>query len=147
MDIEGLGYQTIMALIEQRVARRMSADIYFLQPDQLAELEGFGDKSIANLMAAIDASRHRPLPNVLSALGIPHVGVCAAQVLAQEVGSLDKLRTMSAEELEAIEGIGPVIAQAIASYFSERANLDVLDRLQEGGLDPEPPQGAGGGSI
>jgi DNA ligase (NAD+) len=139
MDIEGLGYQTIIALIEREWLGDVS-DIYFLQPDQLAELEGFGTKSIDNLMKAIDASRRRPLTNVLTALGIPHVGFSAAQVLAEEVGSLDKLRAMSGEDLEAVEGIGPIIAQAIASYFSEPRNLAVLDRLKEGGLDPVPPK-------
>ena len=138
MDIEGFGYQTIIALIDKGWLNDV-ADIYFLKPDQLAELEGWGKKSISNLMAAIDASRRRPLTNVLVALGITHVGYSAAQVLAQEVGSLDKLRTMSASELEAIEGIGPVIAQAIAAYFADDRNLAVLDRLKKGGLDPVPP--------
>jgi DNA ligase (NAD+) len=138
MDIEGLGYQTIITLIERGWLKDVS-DIYFLQPEQLAQLEGWGEKSISNLMAAIDASRRRPLPNVLTALGIPHVGFAAAQVLAEEVGSLDKLKTMSEQDLEGVEGIGPVIAQAIASFFSEERNLEVLERLKEGGLDPEPP--------
>ena len=138
MDIEGFGYQTIVALIDKGRLEDVS-DIYSLKPEQLAELEGWGEKSISNLMAAIDSSRRRPLTNVLIALGITHVGYSAAQVLAQELGSLDKLRTMSAGELEAIEGIGPVIAQAIADYFADDRNLAVLDRLKEGGLDPVPP--------
>ncbi len=139
LDIEGFGYQTIVALIENGWLEDVS-DIYFIEPDQLAELEGWREKSISNLMKAIDASRRRPLTNVLIALGITHVGYSAAQVLAQEVGSLDKLRTMNAEELEAIEGIGPVIAQAIADYFADDRNLAVLDHLKEGGLDPMPPK-------
>jgi len=139
MDIEGLGYQTIMALIEHGWLEDVS-DIYFLTREQLAELEGFGDKSIDNLMTAIDRSRRRPLTNVLMALGVPHVGGAAAHLLAQEVGSLDKLRVMTAEDLDSIEGIGPIIAEAIAAYFTEERNLQVLDRLKEGGVDPVPPK-------
>jgi len=146
MDIEGFGYQTIVALIENRWLNDVS-DIYFIEPDQLAQLEGWGEKSISNLMQAIDASRRRPLTNVLIALGITHVGYSAAQLLAQEVGSLDKLRTMTAEDLDAIEGIGPVIAQAIADYFADERNLKVLDRLKEGGLDPEPPKARAEGPL
>jgi DNA ligase (NAD+) len=146
MDIEGLGYQTIMTLIDRGWLKDVS-DIYFLRPEQLAELEGWKEKSIGNLMTAIDASRRRPLPNVLTALGIPHVGFSAAQVLAEEVGPLDKLRAMSAAELEAIEGIGPIIAEAIAQYFAEPRNLAVIDRLQQGGLDPELPKARAEGPL
>ena len=138
MDIEGLGYQTIIALIEKGWLEDVS-DIYFLRPEQLAELEGFGQKSIDNLMDAIDASRRRPLANVLIALGIPHVGGAAARALALETRSLDRLRNMSQEELEALEGIGPIIAASIASFFADDRNQQVLDRLKEGGLDPEVP--------
>jgi DNA ligase (NAD+) len=138
MDIEGLGYQTIIALIERGHLRDVS-DIYFLTREQLAELEGFGEKSIDNLMNAIQASRKRPLAALLRALGIPHVGGAASEVLAQEVRSLEKLETMSAAELDSIEGIGPIIAEAIASFFGERRNRQVIARLREGGVKPVPP--------
>jgi DNA ligase (NAD+) len=138
MDIEGLGYQTIITLLEKGWLRDVS-DIYFLKPEQLAELEGWGDKSITNLMNAIEESRTRPLEAFLRALGIPHVGGAASQILAEEVGSLEKLETMTAEDLEAIEGIGPIIAEAIAAYFAEKRNRDVLARLREGGVEPAPP--------
>jgi DNA ligase (NAD+) len=138
MDIEGFGYQTIVTLLEKGWLRDVS-DIYFLKPEQLAELEGWGDKSIANLMNAINESRTRPLEAFLRALGIPHVGGAASQILAEEVGSLEKLETMTADELEAIEGIGPIIAEAIESYFAEERNRAVLARLREGGVKPAPP--------
>ena len=138
MDIEGLGYQTIVTLLERGWLRDV-ADIYFLEPEQLAELEGWGPRSIDNLMKAIDGSRTRPLSSLLSALGIPHVGSTAAELLASEVGSLEVLENMSAEELEAIEGIGPIIAMSIASFFSEPRNREVLDRLRAGGLRPTGP--------
>jgi DNA ligase (NAD+) len=138
MDIEGLGYQTIVTLLEKDWLRDVS-DIYFLKPEQLAELEGWGDKSIGNLMKAIDESRTRPLEAFLRALGIPHVGGAASEVLAEEVGSLEKLESLTAAELEAIEGIGPIIAEAIEAYFAEERNLAVLARLREGGVEPAPP--------
>ena len=138
MDIEGLGYQTIITLMDKGWLNDVS-DIYYLKPEQLAELEGWGEKSIDNLMRAIDASRTRPLSNFLTALGIPHVGFAAAQTLALEVGSLDKLATMTAEDYEVVEGIGPVIAEAIAAYFEEPRNRQVLDRLRAGGVNPRPP--------
>jgi DNA ligase (NAD+) len=138
MDIEGLGYQTIVALIDKGWLKDVS-DIYFLTREQLLELEGFGEKSVDNLMKSIDASRTRPLSNLLRALGIPHVGSTAAEILALEVGSLEKLESMSVEELEAIEGIGPIIAEAIASFFADKRNRAVLQRLREGGVKPVPP--------
>jgi DNA ligase (NAD+) len=138
MDIEGLGYQTIVALIERDRLKDVS-DIYFLTEKDFEDIEGFGEKSIHNLLTSIDESRRRPLVNLLRALGIPHVGGTAAEVLALEVGSLEKLESMSAEELEAIEGIGPVIAQSIAAFFGEHRNREVLDRLRAGGVEPKPP--------
>jgi DNA ligase (NAD+) len=139
MDIEGLGYQTIIMLLENGWVNDV-ADIYFLRPEQFEGIEGWGEKSIENLFHAIDESRTRPLASFLTALGIPHVGYAAAEVLAQEVGSLEKLETMTAEELEAVEGIGPVIAVAIASFFAEKRNRGVLRRLREGGARPQPPE-------
>jgi DNA ligase (NAD+) len=138
MDIEGFGYQTIQMLIELGHLRDVS-DIYFLKPEVFEGREGWGEKSITKLMSAIDDSRRRPLAALLRALGIPHVGGAASEVLAQEVGSLEKLETMTEADFEAIEGIGPIIAQSIASYFAEPRNREVLDRLREGGVAPVPP--------
>jgi DNA ligase (NAD+) len=137
MDIEGLGYQTIITLIEKGWLKDV-ADIYYLAPEQLAELEGWGDKSIGNLMKAIDGSRRRPLTNLLRALGIPHVGYSAAEVIAAEVGSLERLQAMSADELEQLDGVGRVIAESIAAFFAELRNTEVLDKLRAGGVAPIP---------
>ncbi|MGH2808811.1 MAG: helix-hairpin-helix domain-containing protein, partial [Actinomycetota bacterium] len=138
MDIEGFGYQTIITLLELDKIADVS-DIYFLTPEDFEGLEGWGEISITKLMKAIDGSRTRPLANFLMALGIPHVGGAAAETLALEVRSIDKLADMSAEELVAIEGIGPIIANAIAAYFDEPRNRGVLERLRKGGVDPKPP--------
>ena len=139
MDIEGLGYQTIIMLLEKGWVRDLG-DIYFLTPERFDGLEGWGAKSIENLMASIDASRTRPLAAFITALGIPHVGYSAAEVLAEEIGSLERLESMTEEELEAVEGIGPVIAQSIASFFAELRNREVLDKLRAGGVKPTPPE-------
>jgi DNA ligase (NAD+) len=140
LDIEGLGYQTIIALIDRGHLKDV-ADIYSLTPEALAELDGFAEKSIDNLMKAIDRSRSRPLGAVLTGLSIPHVGGTTAYQVAAEVGSIDKLKTMTAGELEALEGIGPIIASSIETFFSQDRNVAVLERLQRAGLDPkEEPQ-------
>ncbi len=138
MDIEGLGYQTIITLIEKGWLNDV-ADIYHLKREQLAELEGWGEKSIDNLMKAIESSKTRSLGNFLIALGIPHVGGATAFAIAREVGALDKLRKMTAAELEALEDIGPVVAEGIATYFGEPRNSEVIDRLLEAGVEPKPP--------
>jgi DNA ligase (NAD+) len=146
MDIEGLGYQTVMAMIERGFLQDFG-DVYFLTREQVGELEGFGEKSIDNLMTAIEKSRTRDLGNVIAALGIPMVGSTVAQLLAREVRSLEKLEEMSAEELEAIEGIGPIMASAIASFFAEPRNREIIQKLRDGGVTPVPPPQAKEGPL
>jgi DNA ligase (NAD+) len=146
MDIEGLGYQTIIALTEKGWLEDVG-DIYALTPDRIAELEGFADKSIANLMAAIEASKKRPFANLLFGLGIRHVGGTAAQVIAQEVGSLDRLQEMTAPELEALEGIGPVIARSLETFFAQPRNLEVIAKLRRAGLNFRAPPRPRGGPL
>ena len=146
MDIEGLGYKTIIMLLDKGWVTDVS-DIYFLTPELFEGLEGWKSKSIDNLMKSIDESRTRPLASFLTALGIPHIGFSAAEVLAEEVGSLDKLESMTEEDFEAVEGIGPVIAQSLSSFFAEGRNRAVLDRLRAGGVKPTPPEPRKEGSL
>jgi DNA ligase (NAD+) len=146
MDIEGLGYKTIIAMTEREWLNDIS-DIYYLRREQLEELEGFGEKSIDNLMSAIERSKTRSLGNLLVGLSIPHVGGTAAFDIAAEVGSLDKLRVMSAEDLQALEGIGPTIAASIETFFAQERNLAVIDRLKAAGLDPQAPSRKRGGAL
>jgi DNA ligase (NAD+) len=136
MDIEGLGYQTITALTERGWLKDVG-DIYSLTSEQLGELDGFGEKSIDNLMTAIERSKSRPLGNVLIGLGIRHVGGTGAFQIAREAGSLAKLQEMSAEELVAMEGIGPVIAESVATFFAQDRNRAVIEKLRAAGVDPE----------
>ena len=146
MDIEGLGYQTVMAMIEKGFLQDFG-DVYYLTREQVGELEGFGEKSIDNLMTAIEKSRSRDLGNVIAALGIPMVGSTVAQLLAREVRSLEKLENMSADELESIEGIGPIMAQSIASFFDEPRNREIIQKLRDGGVKPVPPPEAKEGPL
>ncbi|HET7482909.1 MAG TPA: NAD-dependent DNA ligase LigA [Actinomycetota bacterium] len=146
MDIEGLGYQTVFAMVERGWLKDYG-DIYFLTAEQVGELEGFKDKSITNLMTAIENSRTRDLGRVITALGIPLVGGTVANLLAREVRSLEKLADMTEEELVAIEGIGPIIARSIASFFAEPRNREVLEKLRAGGVKPVPPPAAKEGPL
>ncbi|MCA1676594.1 MAG: NAD-dependent DNA ligase LigA, partial [Actinobacteria bacterium] len=134
MDIEGLGYQTIYALITKGFLRD-PGDIYSLTKDQLLELEGFADKSVTNLLEGIEKSKKRPLANLLIALSILHVGGAAAEELAAEAGSLERLQEMSYEELLAMEGIGPVIAASVIAFFAQERNIEVLDKLRRAGVN------------
>ncbi len=138
MDIEGLGYQTLQLFVSKGWLNDYG-DIYFLDPEWLVGLEGWGEKSISNLMESIDRSRTRELGRVITALGIPMVGSTVAESLAEEVGSLEKLQDMTAEELVALEGIGPIIAQSAASFFGEERNRAILEKLGAGGVRPTPP--------
>ena len=136
MDIEGLGYQTIIALTDRDWLNDIG-DIYSLTSEHLAQLEGFGEKSIDNLMTAIERSKSRSLGNLLIGLGIRHVGGTVAFQIAREAGSLAKLQEMSAEELVAMEGIGPVIAESVATFFGQDRNRAVIEKLRAAGVDPE----------
>jgi DNA ligase (NAD+) len=134
MDIEGLGYQTIFALINKGFLQD-PGDIYSLTKEQLLELEGFADRSASNLVEGIEKSKARPLANLLIALSIFHVGGAAAEELAAEAGSLERLQGMTYEDLLAMEGIGPVIARSVISFFAQERNLEVLDKLRRAGVN------------
>ena len=134
MDIEGLGYKTIIWLAERGLLKDV-ADVYALEPSDFEGHEGWGEVSINNLMAAIEGSKKRPLGNVLIALGIPHVGGRAFDIAAQ-AGSLDRLKEMTEDDFLAMDGIGPIIARSITQFFAEPRNLRVVERLQKAGIDP-----------
>jgi DNA ligase (NAD+) len=140
MDIEHLGYKTGFLLMEMGWVSD-PADIYSITEEQLAQLPGFKDKSISNLLTAIEQSKDRPLWRLLVAVNIPHVGSHVAQVLARAFPSTEALRRASVEDLEAVEGIGPEIAQSVYDWFHDETNLRLLERLAKAGVrmeDPEP---------
>lgn len=144
MDIDGLGYKTIDRLQTEKMIST-PADIFFLKPEQFAEFEGWGEVSTNNLMEAIERARDRPVGKLLAALGIRHVGTTVARQLAARFRSLHAILDASAEELAAIDGIGPVIGESIAQWAAEADNRALVQRLADGGVrmeDPPPESGA-----
>nr|HID12651.1 NAD-dependent DNA ligase LigA [Anaerolineae bacterium] len=136
MDIEGLGERTAQMLVECNLVQD-AAGLYYLRREDLLPLEGFAEKSTDNLLAAIEASKDRPLAQVIAALGIRGVGSTVAQLLAQHYRSLDELAAASREELEGIEGLGPHTAGAIVEWFARPRNREFIERLRRAGVKLE----------
>jgi len=130
MDVEGLGGRTAQLLVEHNLAQD-AADLYYLKREGLLQLEGFAEKSIHNLLAAIEASKDRPLAQIVAALGIRGVGGTVAQLLAQHYRSVDELAAASQEELETIEGMGPHTARAIVEWFARTRNQEFIGKLRQ----------------
>ena len=135
MDIVGMGIKIVEQLIRAGLVHDV-ADLYTLKREDLLPLEGFAEKKADNLLAAIEASKTRPLARLLNALGIRGVGEVMAAELAKRYPSLDALAAATQEELEAIEGIGPNIAAAIVDWFSRPRNREVLRKLKAAGVWP-----------
>ena len=148
MDIEGLGYKTGILLIEMGWVRDPS-DVYAITEEKLAELPGFKDKKIRNLLSAIERSKDRPLWRLLVALNIPHVGSHVAQVLARAFGSIDELEEASVDEIDDVEEIGPEIARSVYEWFHDRQNRKLLEKLRKAGvrMADEKVKGAGKGPL
>jgi DNA ligase (NAD+) len=134
MDIEGLGEQMVVKLIDAQLIRDAS-DLYSLTLDQLVDLERVGTTSAQNLLDAIDASRERPLPKLLTALGIRHLGPAASQALTAEFHTLDAIMARSTEELAAVEGVGEVIAATVANWCAQDVNQAFIGRLRAAGVN------------
>jgi DNA ligase (NAD+) len=134
MDVEHLGEKTVAALIEAGKLRD-AADIYRLTAEDLAALGGYKDKSIANLLEAIEASKQRPLERLLVGLSIRHVGGTVAGVLAGHLKSLEAIAAADEEELADVGGVGPTIAASVAAWFADDANRDLVRRLVEAGVN------------
>jgi len=141
MDIEGLGERTVRLFQELGLIHDI-ADIYALDEERIAELEGFGATSIENLRAGIEASKHRPLANLLVGLNIRHVGGAVAEYLATHFGHLEALMAATEDELAAVEGIGPVIAASVAAFFADPDNRVLVDRLVQAGVNVVGPMAA-----
>jgi DNA ligase (NAD+) len=134
MDIDGVGSQTIKQLIEAGIIRD-EADLFTLTRDQLLELEGFADKKVDNFLQGIEAAKSRPFAQVLTALGIDGVGSTIAAALAAHFQSMEALEAASVEEIDAIEGIGEVLAQNISSWLKDPFHRGVLDKLRAAGVN------------
>lgn len=143
MDIEGFGEKTVSTFLDVGLLADVS-DIYLLAEriEDLRRIEGFGELSIQNLLAAVERSKSRPLGCLLIGLNIRHVGGTMGHVLAKAFGTLDALAAASADEIAATDGIGSTIATSVAEWFADPINQVVIERLRAAGLNfvgPPPP--------
>lgn len=134
MNIDGLGPKIIAALWEQHLVRNV-ADLYRLTEEQLLTLPKFGEKSAANLLTAIDQSRHNSIERLLFGLGIRHVGAKGAQLIAAHFKTLDAVMGATEEEVAAIDGVGPIIGNSVATYFANQQVQDLVAELRAVGVN------------
>jgi DNA ligase (NAD+) len=139
LDIEGLGYATLQQLIDRKLVRDPS-DLYHLTREPLLTLEGFAAKSAQNLLERIEASKSTTLLRFLGALGINHVGWTMAGLLADHFGSLDRLHAASVDDLRAIGGVGPTVAQEVHEYFQRAQTQRYIQRLLDAGIRIREPE-------
>jgi len=133
MDIEHLGYMTVMRLLEKGLIED-PADIYELDANKLSQIPGFKDKAIANVLEQVEASKDRPIWRLLVGLNIRHVGSHVAQVLARAFSSIDALAAASQDEVDAIPEIGPEIAATVREWFDEDENRQLIEKLRAAGV-------------
>lgn len=133
MDIDGLGEETIDLLFNKKLVRNIS-DLYDLKLEQLMPLERMGEKSAGNILKSIRQSVETPYPRVLFALGIRHVGETVAKTISKKFRSIDELIDASVEHLTEVNEIGPKIASSIIAYFSDKDNLEMIEKLKSAGL-------------
>jgi DNA ligase (NAD+) len=144
MDIEGLGEQRVQLFVDHGLLEDV-ADLYAFTPATFDGLEGFAAISIANLLAAIDESRTRPLHRVLIGLGIRHLGQVGSIALAKAFGDLDSIIAADEASLAAVDGVGPVIASSVARWLASDTNRSVVERLRQAGVNVTEPDGGGNG--
>jgi DNA ligase (NAD+) len=130
LDIEGLGPERLRQLLDAKLIAD-PADLFVVTQDQLHALEGFAEQSAKALVTAIAAAKVRPLRALITALGIRHVGVTAAKLLARRFGTMQDLRKATAEQLKALEGIGPTIAESVVQYFGDPMVAPLLNALEQ----------------
>ena len=134
MDIDGLG----PSIIEQMLQRNMietAADLYYLEPEEIAQMDKMGKKSAENLMKQLEKSKTNPLNRLINAFGIRHIGEKAAKVLAKEYKTLDALRNATVEELTGIDDIGGIMAESVVEFFGEPQNIEFIKKLENAGVN------------
>jgi DNA ligase (NAD+) len=139
MDIEHLGESSIDLFVSHGLLADVG-DIYHLDFQAVHAFEGYGETSVTNLAAAIETSKSRPLGNLIFGLSIPHVGSTNGEVLAKAFGHMDALLAASLEDLQAVDGLGPIIAASVHGYFSQPRHLEIIDKLRRGGVNFEGPE-------
>jgi DNA ligase (NAD+) len=143
LDIRGLGYERVRQLLEAGLIGNV-ADLYDLRTEQLVRLDRFARQSAEQLVAAIEASKSRPLSSLLFALGIRHVGKTVAVLLARRFGTMQALMQATEETINSVPGVGPTIAEAVVAFFAEPRNTELVQRLEQAGLAFSEPGAAGG---
>jgi DNA ligase (NAD+) len=138
MDIEGLGEERVRQFVDAGLLTD-GADIYSLTLENLLPLERMAQKSAENLLRGIEQSKSQGLARVLVGLGIRHVGPTAAQALARSMRTLDVIEATSLEELTAVDGVGPVIAESLRRFFDVDRNRTVVEKLRKAGVDLTAP--------
>ncbi len=141
MDIEGLGEQMVEKLTGAGLVRD-AADLYSLTVEQLEELDRVGPTSARNLVEAIDASRGRALPRLLTALGVRHLGPAAAQALAAQFHTVDAIMAAEPDRIAAVDGVGDVIASTVHEWFRQPANRAFVEKLRAAEVDLGDPERA-----
>ena len=134
MDIEGLGEKTVFQLSDAGLVSD-PGDLYSLTVEQLLTLEGFARISAEKLLVAIDASKSRPLPKILTALGVKHLGPSASEALAVAFGNLDAIMNASLADLANVDGVGDVIAASVTSWFSVPDNRAFIEKMRASGVE------------
>jgi DNA ligase (NAD+) len=137
MDIEGLGERLIDQLVQKQLVTT-PADLYALDGEDLENLERMAKKSAANVLSAIEKSKHTTLARFIYALGIRNVGETTARDLARHLGSIEALIQADAGALQRVPDVGPVVAQSIAQFFAESHNRNVVRQLLASGMEFEP---------
>ncbi len=134
MDINGLGFALVEMLVDKKLVCDF-ADIYSLKFEDLINLERMGEKSVNNLLQAIQESKKRPYNRVLFALGIRHIGIHTSRLLVSSFPSIDKLCNAQQEDIANVMGIGPIVAESVRNFFDDKENLQLIERLKRAGLN------------
>lgn len=136
MDIERFGTKLAEQFVKEGLLKDV-ADFYYIEREDILALEGFAEKSTDNLLAAIEATKDRPLWRLITALGIRYVGSVVAEILTKHYPSIDSLMNATREELETIEGLGPRIAASVVEFFSRPRHLRIIEKLRRAGVRME----------
>ncbi len=143
LNIDGVGPKILQQLLDRELIAD-PADLFRLTHAQLLTLERMAERSADNVMASINRSRHTTLPRLVYGLGIGHVGVHVAELLARHFGEIERLQSASSEEIADIPGVGPTIAASVAEFFARPETRALIEKLRAAGVRAEVPPAAEG---
>jgi DNA ligase (NAD+) len=132
MDIDGLGYETAIALLQAGRLRDVG-DVFHLTAEHFEGLRGFGPKKVEQILRGVEAARDRPVWRLLVGLSIRHVGPTAAQDVARQFRTMDAVMAAGPDELAAVEGVGPVVARSLHAWFQDERHREIVERIRTGG--------------